>query len=273
METKRDNITLALILSLLVCLLGSVVWGAIYYAGFFAAYIALLEVFVAGIVYSKFKKLNWFGILWIAVLTILFNEFSMLAVNVLVISNEFGFTISQSTELLIKLMQENQEVSSAFVSDSLSNFLFTFIGIVIYSVSYFKGKKTQRTQPANVTTPEQKPQITPTPVVTPVVENKQPTVKNLETQTKFEDFIPELKDINYIYKTLTSELNKIIQTYKSDLNKDNFKLNLKELRETKIQTLNATEKAELKNIIELEISKITDAKTLKNLNLLLTLIK
>ena len=259
METNRNNLAAALILSLLVCLLGSIAWGFIYVAGYFAAIIALAEVILAIGVYSKFKTVNWKTILWISILTIIFNELAMYIAEIILLKMELNCTFGEATNVLNNAFS-NPEIYSIFLKNSFTNILFTAIGIACYVFSYLKNKKqsknqvqaskeVQQTVNQNIsfnyapnlmeqpkvvihkepeTLEERLEEATKednTPVIQPKPENN---------PTKSDNPLEEITSVETVTNILLEEFTAIINKFKSSNNKDTLKADLKKLKETKI---------------------------------------
>lgn len=146
MDKTKDNknsLPLALILSLLVCLAGSIVWGLIYSFGFITSIIAAITTILAISVWRKFKKVNYVTYLWVLFWVIILNECAILISLNFVFMKELGssYTFAESFQILFKSISSNKDFLTAIISDSIWSIVFSVLGAVIEMVGAKKRAK------------------------------------------------------------------------------------------------------------------------------------
>jgi len=298
---EKNNLAAALLLSLLICLAGSVVWGLIYYAGYFVAYIAMLVFYVAIWTYSKFNKASWKAILWLSILIIVLNEVSIYIADVFVVKSTLDCSFSEAITTFNSLFGTT-EILSTFVKDSLINVLFTCIGVGLYVYTYFKAVKAkQQTLPNNKQTQNQqtntnqeiKFNYTPNQLEQPKVilmeqeetieerlendnlENEELTIlPQQEEKPKSDNPLEEIASIETVSNLLLADFNEIINKFKTTNDKELLKADLKTFKETKIATLSEEKKLALKSMVQYKIDYTnTSLEDKKNFSILINLIK
>ena len=305
MNEDRDNLFAGLLLSLLVSIAGAVAWGLIYAGGYFVAYIAIAEVFLALTVYNKFKKVNWVIILWISILTIILNEFAMYIADVFIVKAELNVTFSEATQVFKELLAD-PEIRSGFIKDTFFNLAFSAIGVGCYIATYFKKQKsapkqantaqTQNTQNAQNTnfefhyTPNQleQPQVIlnePEETLEDRLNNANKEVqaekelvyepdKQNENKPKSNNPLEEISSIETVTNLLLEDFTAIINKFKESNDKEVLKNDLKTLKESKISTLSSEKKSAIKSMIQFKIDYTNlSLENKKNLSILIGLIK
>ena len=135
-KVKRNSIWLALVLSFVVCLVGAVISGLIYYANFISAWISIAIAGLSFYIYQKFYKVNWLSFVWVLFWTIALSEVAFLISAGFIVGNYYGYSFNEAFDIFIDMLSNDNEMQNAFLRDSLLNVVFAIIGVVIYFVSF-----------------------------------------------------------------------------------------------------------------------------------------
>lgn len=137
-KTKKQSLALALVLSLLVGIAGSVVWGLLYSLGWFASIVAYATSFGMFAVYLKFSKLSKLTFVWTLVWVILLNIIASFVAIVISVSVEAQVSISESLDAVF---QNFGLIASDFVIDIVLGTVFCVLGVVSYYAVYKRQQK------------------------------------------------------------------------------------------------------------------------------------
>lgn len=143
----KENKTLALLLSFLIAVAGSILWGLVYTFGWFVSIVSYLTAFAMFIVYSKFcKKIDKTPIVWTLVwLTILNTIASLLSVVIYVaIQANVSFGVAFNA-----VFGAFADYAVSFVLDMILGVVFGVLGIVSY-YQYHKRQKMVETARAEL---------------------------------------------------------------------------------------------------------------------------
>lgn len=143
-EKKQGKRWLALLLSLLVCVGGAILWGVLYAEGWFASIVAYVTAFCAFLVYEKVNKeitkgtLAWV-LIWVITLNIIASFLSI------VISCAIIADVSFSQALNATLSVFDQVVGD-FAFDMVLGIVFSVLGVVTYYQYQKRAKKVKEAQ-------------------------------------------------------------------------------------------------------------------------------
>ncbi len=141
MKTKKNNLGLALILSMLAALAGAVVFGIVYAIGFYIYLLAIMEIILACTVFLIYKPATkWtivvFAIVWSFVWSFAFNIMAVVVCEAIAVANELHLSLSQSIKLVMDAWKNNADVA-AYMNTRVGQILaMIFIGGVAYG-GYF----------------------------------------------------------------------------------------------------------------------------------------
>ena len=145
MKMAKQNLALAMLTSFLAAVVGAVVWGLLYYQGWFVGYISLLSMLGAGACYLKFYyKIDWkfyvWNILIIVVLNVVASILSDLIMIMLFNNVSFGDAFG-----LYKTLFTDDAYKTMYILNMVSNLLFCGFGIA-FAVFIFYRKNYARIQ-------------------------------------------------------------------------------------------------------------------------------
>ena len=219
MEKKKVNsLPIALLVSLAVCLVGSVIWGLLYQLGFLSTIIAAVTSFCALNLYKKFYKLNWIAYVWTCVWLVVFNELSMLIVESIMAMSVLNSGFSNAFQEVCNLISTDAEARTIFISNTVWNIVFSVLGAVAEIIVIRNQIKQQK-------------------YVAPNVENE-----------------PELS-FDERFKLSVSSFKIIIDTYKTDKDKEKFQSSLQKLIDAFNANSSLIEKEQFKLKIKEELMK------------------
>ena len=215
MEKKKVNsLPIALLVSLAVCLVGSVIWGLLYQLGFLSTIIAAVTSFCALNLYKKFYKLNWIAYVWTCVWLVVFNELSMLIVESIMAMSVLNSGFGNAFQEVCNLISTDAEARTIFISNTVWNIVFSVLGAVAEIIVIRNQIKQQK-------------------YVAPNVENE----PELSFDERFKLSVSSFKIIIDTYKTdkdkekFQSSLQKLIDAFNANsslIEKEQFKLKIKE---------------------------------------------
>lgn len=137
-KTKKQNLTLALVLSFLVALVGSAIWGVMYYFGWFASIISYATAFGMFAVYMKFAKMSKLAFVWTLVWVILLDTIACFLSIVIAVSINAGVALSEAFMLTIDSFYA---IAGNFAFDVIIGAVFGVLGVVTYYGAYKKTLK------------------------------------------------------------------------------------------------------------------------------------
>ena len=232
MKKVKQSITIALFLSLGVCILGAIVWGLMYQLGVFSTLISAISAVLALLAYRKFYKLNWIAYLWVALWSILLNELAMLIVEAIMISSELEIGFSQGFSSICDLIANNSDARSIFVSNSIWSIAFCLLGVILTILSIRNQEKRARLN--------------------------QQMLQDSETQSVY--------SFDETFTMALSSFKTIIDTYNIDKDKEKFKTSSEKLVNGLLSNLDLLEKEQFKlKIKQMLIDPNTSSKDKKAL--------
>ena len=232
MKKVKQSITIALFLSLGVCILGAIVWGLMYQLGVFSTLISAISAVLALLAYRKFYKLNWIAYLWVALWSILLNELAMLIVEAIMISSELGIGFSQGFSSICDLIAHNSDARSIIVSNSIWSIAFSLLGVILTILSIRNQEKRARLN--------------------------QQMLQDSETQSVY--------SFDETFTMALSSFKTIIDTYNIDKDKEKFKTSSEKLVNGLLSNLDLLEKEQFKlKIKQMLIDPNTSSKDKKAL--------
>lgn len=140
-NTKKDNLALALVLSVLVAIAGSVAWGFLYSLGWFVSIIAYATTFGMFAVYTKFAQMGKLTFVWTLVWVIILNTLASFLAIVIGVSVEAGCSVSDAFNATI---QNFNLIVGQFCLDVGLGILFSVLGVVSYYSVYKRKQKEQQ---------------------------------------------------------------------------------------------------------------------------------
>ena len=143
-ENKKQSLPLALLVSFCVCIAGAVLCGVIYYIGFISSWIAFITAYVAFMLFRKFYKVNFGSFVWVLFWTMALNEVAMFLAMGIAVSAQTGVGLSEVFGAINQLLNENAEFKNAFMSDTIFNVVFSFVGVLAFFVSIKISEKRQQ---------------------------------------------------------------------------------------------------------------------------------
>lgn len=136
---KKQNLPLAMLTSFLCATVGAVIWGLMYYQGWFVGYISLLSMFATGWCYLKFYyKLDWKFYVWNITIVVLLNLVSSILCDLLVMMSIYNVTFGSAFSLYQQLLSDNA-YRTMYILNLVSNLIFSAFGIG-FAVYIFRGR-------------------------------------------------------------------------------------------------------------------------------------
>lgn len=259
MKVQKNNIVLALLLSLITTIGGAVLFGLIYYIGYYIYYLTAAEIILACAVFFKFKEpKNWkiilLSILWGFVWSFVFNALAVIICEAIMISKEFTMSFADSYYALIELWKLEPEVTTYMNTRMIQIAAIMFISGLLFGTMYIvklsKQIKLNKEQNAKIETSTYYTQI-----------QEQPTQPNPN----------KLKEI---YLNMLEACKSTYLIYLKDKNKLSFKENLVNIEQKYIQKLSIEEKNIIKTNLENKLTKTETSVDDKNIaKILLSIIK
>ena len=127
MNENKKNITLAFVLSALIAVVGAVVWGLLYYAGWFASIVSYATVFGMIFVYAKYHKINAITYVWVLALNIILNVLACFLAIIFAVMAEASCSFVVAVEAFGSAFSE---IAGQFLGDILLSILFSVLGAV-----------------------------------------------------------------------------------------------------------------------------------------------
>ena len=252
---KKSNIFLALLLSLLTALGGGVLFGLIYAFGYSMYLLALGEIVLAVTVFFKInknisKKTITLAIIWGVLWTFLFNVLSIVICEAIIIAKEFNATFANSYKALIELWKTNAEIKAYMNKRVLQVSAMILLGGFIYGVSYLvQYNKTKKLNQRLMNTNEQNHAVPANSTQKSSNENfTAKLAQNVEIKAHLDE---ENKEYNNIF----NECKKAIINYAKDKDLQNFKSQLKDIKQKYLSTMSVETK---EKIVKISLSKLQD---------------
>jgi len=130
-SNKTKSLILAYLYSSLIILAGAIIWGLLYYSGLFAAIISIFQIYLAHYVFTKKSRSNWIALLYLSILTIVLNSFSIIIADILAIASKLELSFSRTFKIYFDLIKSIDEFKSTVTKSLWQSILFTVIGIAI----------------------------------------------------------------------------------------------------------------------------------------------
>lgn len=182
MEEKQERKGLALILSLLVGILGAVIWGLVYSTGWYVSLVAYFTAYCMFSVYVKFTKMSKLTFVWTLLWVIVLNIVATFVAVVLIVVDETGYSFS----FVLNFILDNfSQFVGDFASDIGLGVLFGVLGVVSCYGTYKKqqqqAKKQKQIEDKLAKESEDKNEN----LQTTVVNNEEVEVVDTTTRTQF----------------------------------------------------------------------------------------
>lgn len=170
----QKNEVLGIVMAALFGLIGCVLWGVLYYFEVIAGLAAYLIIFLAGVGYKKFGKLNFFEkkhyliLVAISLIELILTFLICYGIMVQEVYAGFGETIGlfDGIKEMFVLASSNQELQTAIISDVIFSLVFMLIGVF----SYIKIEKKQKQKFLLLQQVQGTQNVTPGATVTPYVD-------------------------------------------------------------------------------------------------------
>ena len=140
---KKQSLALALILSLLVGIAGSVVWGLLYSTGWFVSLVAYVTSLGMFAVYLKFYKMGKLTFVWTLVWVILLNTLATFVSLVVTVAVEADVSMKESLDAIIESFNL---IAGDLAIDLILGAVFGVLGVVSYYSFYKKQQKEKALQ-------------------------------------------------------------------------------------------------------------------------------
>jgi len=255
MENKKNNIFLALLLSLITALAGGVLFGLIYHFGYYIYFLAVIEIVLTCTVFFKFKKgenagIITLAIIWSVVWTFIFNFLSIIISEAILIAQEYGLSFIQGYTVLVELWKTEPEVSSYMNVRMIQIIAMIIFGGVVYGISYLVNYSRAKKYKKNI---ENFPQNTNSGNT----ENYQPSTytpyQPTTTQTTPKQTI-NAEELRETYFRIFEDCKKAFNTYLEDKNKNAFKEKLSYIKNSYLNKLSEEENNIIKSNLEKKLS-------------------
>lgn len=130
---RKPNIWLAILCSVAIALVGCVLYGLLYYAGYIAYIAAYLVVVGSAWGYKKFnQKMDLKGWLIVSIVSIAGILASMFIALAVYVGKEFGLSIGEAFDQLWNLIKTNDSIESAVIRDGVLTAVCIVLGLVTY---------------------------------------------------------------------------------------------------------------------------------------------
>ena len=144
-ENKQTGkLWLALLLSFLVCLAGSILWGLVYSFGWFVSIVAYVTALCAFLVYEKvYKKTTKLAFVWILLWIIALNALVCFAAIVIGVAIQENSTLAVALEATLSVFDK---FAGQFLLDMFLGAVFGILGVVSYYKYQKRAKLTKQAQ-------------------------------------------------------------------------------------------------------------------------------
>lgn len=215
---KTNSLALSLLVSLAVCLVGSVIWGLLYQLGFLSTIIAAVSAFCALNLYKKFHRLNLVAYVWTCVWLVIFNEIAMLIAESIatmtLLNCEFGVAFKE----VCNLISTDADARIIFISNTVWNIVFSVLGAVAEII-----------------------------IIRNQIKQQKYTLPDLDNKSEL--------NFDEKFKIILSSFKIIIDTYKTDKDKEKFQSSLQKLTDSFHTNNSLIEKEQFKLKIKEELMR------------------
>lgn len=213
---ENESKTKAVLYSLLVMILGGVVWGIVYSLGFFSAWVSIIFAALATIVYKKYKAGKVGMFFYVLLASCIINYAAIIIATTIV------FLKIYPTVPVMEVIKACVKVSfGEGASDTIYCLVFTILGCVLGFVGRLRKVKNDKQNNAQVATIEN----TPEPIVN--------TVEQIDSNEQ-------------MYESIKVTASRIIDEYKQDKSKENMLKRVDKAKSSLIPMLTEEEKAYIK---------------------------
>ena len=190
---NKTNLTLAIIVAIALGLASCLLWGILYYFGYFAWVVAFLIVFAVSWGYKKFNlkidKKGYFIISLICLIEVVLTMFITiaLAVNIAYVQEGYYVSFFECFLIMFDFIKTNAEFRSALLTDSILTLLFMVIGLVVF---FIYDKKKEKSEARTILVKEQTDQTETVKIENVSTEsknNKENVVNDDKEENKKED--------------------------------------------------------------------------------------
>lgn len=190
---NKTNLTLAIIVAIALGLASCLLWGILYYFGYFAWVVAFLIVFAVSWGYKKFNlkidKKSYFIISLICLIEVVLTMFITiaLAVNIAYVQEGYYVSFFECFLIMFDFIKTNAEFRSALLTDSILTLLFMVIGLVVF---FIYDKKKEKSEARTILVKEQTDQTETVKIENVSTEsknNKENVVNDDKEENKKED--------------------------------------------------------------------------------------
>ena len=258
MKTQKNNLGLALSLSMLIALGGAVVFGIVYAIGYYIYLLAIMEIILACTVFLLYKPATkWtivvFAIVWSFVWAFAFNIMSVVVCEAIAVADELNVSLSQGIKLVMDYWKNNAEVA-AYMNGRVGQILaMIFLGGAVYGGYYI----------ANIIKAKRVAQ-----------QGTTKTTQSIATEAKSVGEEEKVATSNNVYTDIYEACRKVVQEYQKDKNVAVFNENVAKLKTQYVAKLNDIEKSMIKTKLEKKMA--TEGITIEDKNIvkiLLAIIK
>lgn len=225
METKRNNIFLALLMCFLVCLGGGAVFGLVYHIGYYIYLLSAGIIVLACTVYFKFadkeKKYNIVIAILVSIfLSIVFEMLGIFIVECLDIAGAYDIPFNDSFLVLVDLWKTNSEVATYMNTRVFEVVAMIVIGGGVYLLIHLLNRRKARKQ------------LEQNAIET---ELQSENVENVKEENKV-NTSSKTVSVAIVYNNLFSKCTEAYKNYAQTKNQEEFKQALAEMKKSIVLT-------------------------------------
>ena len=231
-ETKKSNIFLALLLSLLTAFAGSLLFGLIYMLGYYIYLLSAAIIILSSAVFLKFCKNNkknlFFSLLWGTIWTFAFNVLLIVVCEGIVLASTYNVSFEIGFKAVIELWKTNPEFQVFMNARLIEVGALILFGGIVYGILYLVRNRKKKSNPDQ--TPSQK-------------ETKHKTSnKNNPTQKKGTSANTPKNQIIEKYDFILSLCKESVKKFSQNKDAEEFKQAVVNIKDNHLGKLTAIEK-------------------------------
>ena len=138
---SKSNLMFAILAAIGLALVGSVLYGVLYYLEYLAWIASYITILVSAWGYKRFnKKMDWKGYLTVAIASIAALIISMFVALTLIVAKNWNCSFIDALKNLFTLLDTHDKLRSYVVRDGALTAVFTLLGLLSY---FFYEKRLQ----------------------------------------------------------------------------------------------------------------------------------
>lgn len=142
-KQKKQSLALALILSLVVAIAGSVIWGLIYSTGWYVSLVAYVTTLGMFAVYLRFYKMGPLTFVWTLAWVILLNILATFMAIIIKVAVEANVSFKEAFDAVFANFNL---IAGPLAKDLILGAIFGVLGVVSYYSFYKKQQKEKALQ-------------------------------------------------------------------------------------------------------------------------------